>query len=198
MIDIVFLRAWYPIRPRKFYNPVTSLLEEDKTDWQGMRITGKIRAELGIAAPSKPDSTYRKIERPARRFNPLKVPKSLQASLPYASKQLQMTKQSKQTYLQKRTVILGGQEKRARELLTQIMSLRNEKVKKRKEKKAVEQAKHLKKVDESNEMRRAREKREKKEFWEREGRKRKAEDNGGEMEQKRRPRKRKITYDETN
>lgn len=197
MIDIVFLRAWYPIRPRKFYNPVTSLLEEDKTDWQGMRVTGNIRAELGIAAPSKPDSTYRKIERVTRRFNPLKIPKTLQASLPYASKQTQMSKQKKPTYLQKRTVILGGQEKRARELLTHVMALRNEKVRKRKETKEVERAKYKKKVAEGDELRRAREKREKKEFWEKEGRKRKAEGNGGdERGKKRRPRKQEIQYDE--
>jgi len=177
-IDIVFLRAWYPIRPRKFYNLVTSLLEEDKTDWRGMRITGKVRAEMGISAPSNPDSTYRKVERPTRRFNPLKIPKALQASLPFASKQVSMSKQKKVPYLQKRQVILGGEEKRARDLLQKVMTLRNEKVKKRKEKKAVERAKHVKKVQESEELRKAREKREKKEFWEREGRKRKADSEG--------------------
>ena len=194
----MFLRAWYPIRPRKFYNPVTSLLEEDKTDWQGMRVTGKIRAELGIAAPSKPDSTYRKIERPTRRFNPLKIPRTLQASLPYASKQLQMKKQTEPTYLQKRTVILGGQEKRVRELMTQVMALRNEKARKKKAKKEAEQSKYKKKLAEEDQKRQAREKREKKEFWEREGRKRKADGNGGEERgKKRRSRNQRIEYDES-
>lgn len=151
-----------------------------------MRITGKIRAEMGISAPSNPDSTYRKIERPTRRFNPLKIPKSLQASLPYSSKQISMSKQKKPTYLQKRTVILGGEEKQARDLLQKVMTLRNEKVKKRKEKKAVERAKYIKKVQESDEMRKAREKREKKEFWEREGRKRKVDSDGKEGGKRRR------------
>ena len=177
-LDIVFLRAWYPIRPRKFYNPVTSLLEEDKTGWRGMRTTGKIRAEMCISAPSNPDSMYRKIERPTRRFNPLKIPKAIQASLPYASKHVSMSKQKKEPYLQKRQVILGGEEKRARDLLQKVITLRNEKVRKRKEKKAMERAKHLKKVQESEELRTAREKKEKKEFWEREGRKRKADSDG--------------------
>jgi ribosome biogenesis protein BMS1 len=177
--DIIFLRAWYPIHPRKFYNPVTSLLEDDKTDWKGMRITGKIRAEMGIAAPSDPDSTYRKIERPTRRFNPLKVPKAIQASLPFASKQRSMTKQKKPTYLQKRTVILGGEEKQARDLLQKVMTLQNEKVRKRKEKKAIDRGKHIQKVQDAEAMRKAREKREKKEFWEREGRKRKPDSDGG-------------------
>jgi ribosome biogenesis protein BMS1 len=153
-----------------------------------MRITGKLRAELGIAAPSNPDSTYRKIERPTRRFNPLKVPKTIQAELPFASKQRALPKQKKPTYLQKRTVILGGEEKRARDLLQKVMTLRNEKVKKRKEKKAVEREKHLKKVKESDDLRKAREKREKKEFWEKEGRKRKLDSNGGGGRGKRRKR----------
>jgi len=139
-----------------------------------MRITGKIRAELGIAAPSDPDSTYRKVERPARRFNPLKIPKALQASLPFASRQLNLKKQKKPTYLQKRQVVLGGEEKRARDLLQKIMTLQNEKTRKRKEKRAVERVKYMKKKEESEELRRAREKREKKEFWEKEGRKRKS------------------------
>lgn len=180
------MRAWYPIRPRKFYNPVTSLLEEDKTDWKGMRITGKVRAELGLAAPSNPDSTYRKIERPTRRFNALKVPKAIQASLPYASKQRSMTKQKKPGYLQKRTVILGGEEKRARDLLQKVMTLRNEKVRKKKEKKAIEREKHLKKVQDSEELRKAREKKEKKEFWEKEGRKRKVDGESNGRARKRR------------
>jgi ribosome biogenesis protein BMS1 len=90
-----------------------------------------------------------------------------------------MTKQKKPTYLQKRTVILGGEEKRARDLLQKVMTLRNEKVRKRKEKKAVDREKHVKKVQDADAMRTAREKREKKEFWQKEGRKRKPDADGG-------------------
>ncbi|PTB80279.1 DUF663-domain-containing protein [Trichoderma longibrachiatum ATCC 18648] len=35
--DIVFLRAWYPIKPHRFYNPVTNLI-----GWQPMRLTGEV------------------------------------------------------------------------------------------------------------------------------------------------------------
>ncbi|RUS24329.1 GTP binding protein, partial [Jimgerdemannia flammicorona] len=59
MSDIVFLRAWYPVKPRKFYNPVTSLLLSTKTAWQGMRTVGQIRRELGQRAPQNADSTYK-------------------------------------------------------------------------------------------------------------------------------------------
>jgi ribosome biogenesis protein BMS1 len=97
-----------------------------------------------------------------------------------------MSKAKKPTYLQKRTVILGGEEKRARDLLQKVMTLRNEKVRKRKEKKAVEREKHIKKVQESEDLRKAREKREKKEFWEREGRKRKPDFEGNGRGKKRR------------
>lgn len=59
LTDIVFLRAWYPIKPRKFYNPVTSLLLSSKQQWQGMRTTGQVRKELSLHAPQKVDSIYK-------------------------------------------------------------------------------------------------------------------------------------------
>lgn len=58
ILDIVFLRAWYSIEPKKLYNPVTSLLLSDKGGWKGMRLTGQIRREEGIETPSNPDSKY--------------------------------------------------------------------------------------------------------------------------------------------
>ncbi|KTW25988.1 arf-GAP with GTPase, ANK repeat and PH domain-containing protein 9 [Pneumocystis carinii B80] len=134
MSDIVFLRAWYPIKPKKYYNPVTSLLMEDKSSWKGMRLTGEIRRDLNIKTPLPINSQYRKIERHARHFNPLRVPKALAASLPYASKQRTMKPQRKKTYLQKRAVILNPEERKVRDLMHKLMTLRNEKIKKRKEK----------------------------------------------------------------
>ena len=59
LLDIVFLRAWYPVKPKKYYNPVTSLLLSSKTDWQGMRLIGAVRKERGITIVNNPDSTYR-------------------------------------------------------------------------------------------------------------------------------------------
>ena len=57
--DLVFLRAWYSIEPKKLYNPVTSLLLADKKDWQGMRLVGQIRKDQGIDTPSDPNSAYK-------------------------------------------------------------------------------------------------------------------------------------------
>lgn len=145
--DIVFLRAWYSIQPRKYYNPVTSLLLSDKAHWSGMRLTGQIRRDGGLQTPLNPNSKYRKIERSARRFNPLFVPKKLQAALPYASKPKQMSSQRKQTYLQKRAVVMEPEERKAVALLQQMRALRKDQVSRRKDKKAEKKAAHQKKVE---------------------------------------------------
>ena len=74
MSDIVFLRAWYPVRPHRFYNPVTNLLESGDADaWNGMRLTGQVRAEQNIPTPKERNSAYRPVERQERHFNPLRV-----------------------------------------------------------------------------------------------------------------------------
>lgn len=59
MSDIVFLRAWYQIKPRQYYNPVGSLLLVDKTKWQGMRLTGEVRRDEGFKTPSDINSLYK-------------------------------------------------------------------------------------------------------------------------------------------
>ncbi|KAK9770507.1 putative Bms1-type G domain-containing protein [Seiridium cardinale] len=175
MSDIVFLRAWYPIKPHRYYNVVTNLLG----GWHGMRLTGEVRRDQGIATPQEANSKYRKIERPTRHFNPLKVPRALAASLPYKSQIVQMKPQRHQTYMQKRAVVLGGEEKKARDLLQKIATIRKDTEAKRKAKKDENRTKFKKRMADMNDKKEAREKREKKEYWEREGKKRKAGDEGG-------------------
>ncbi|KAF8634177.1 hypothetical protein AX15_001042 [Amanita polypyramis BW_CC] len=146
MSDIVFLRAWYSITPRKFYNPVTSLLS-DGARWTGMRLTGEVRRAEGLQPPVNINSIYKKIERPARNFNPLVISKKLQATLPYASKSKLMAPQTKKTYLQKRAVIMEPEEKKAIALLQQMRALRKEKIVRRKEKKAEKAVEKAKKME---------------------------------------------------
>lgn len=177
MSDIIIMRAWYQILPRKFYNPVTSLLLKDKKNWSGMRLTGQVRADMGIDLENNENSRYSKIERKTRRFNSLKVPKSLQSELPFKSQIREMKPQKKQTYMEKRAVVVGGEEKKARDLMLKIMTMRNEKENKRKAKKDEQRSKYLKKVAENDEKKRNREKREKKEYFEKFG-KRHLEDAG--------------------
>lgn len=188
MSDIVFLRAWYPVKPYKFYNPVTNLLENatngnttengDGDTWQAMRLTGQIRAAQDLPTPQQKDSAYRPIARPIRHFNPLRVPRALAADLPFKSQIAQMAPQRKQTYLQKRAVVLGGEEKRARDLMQKIMTLRNEKVEKRRQKQEERKEPYRRKVKENEEKRVSREKRERDEYWRREGKKRRLQDDG--------------------
>lgn len=59
MSDIVFLRAWVPVEPKKYYNPLTTFLESDPLEWKGMKSIYQIRNEKGIPIPVKPDSNYR-------------------------------------------------------------------------------------------------------------------------------------------
>ncbi|KAF8802091.1 GTP binding protein [Phlegmacium glaucopus] len=145
--DIIFLRAWYSIQPRKLYNPVTSLLLSNKSQWTGMRLTGQIRRDENLKTPLSINSTYKKIERPPRRFNPLIIPKKLQASLPYASKPKLMRAQKNQTYLQKRAVVMEPEEKKAVALMQQIRALRKDQVARRKEKKNEKWAERHKRLE---------------------------------------------------
>lgn len=172
--DIVFLRAWYPIKPHRFYNPATNLI-----GWQAMRLTGEIRRDQNIPTPLNPNSQYRKIERPERHFNPLRVPKQLAAALPYKSQIVQTKPQKKETYMQKRAVVLGGEERKKRDLMQKLTTIRKEQAAKRKAKKEEKRQEYLKKVKEIEERLERKEKREKKAYFERVGAKRKSEDAGG-------------------
>ncbi|KAL7917726.1 hypothetical protein ACQKWADRAFT_331718 [Trichoderma austrokoningii] len=174
--DIVFLRAWYPIKPHRFYNPASNLV-----GWQPMRLTGEVRRAENVATPQLKNSQYRKVERQARHFNGLQVPRALAANLPFRSQITQMKPQRKKTYLQKRAVVLGSEEKQTRAFMQKVLTVHNEQVAKRRAKKEENRASFKKKLAEGDEKREAREKRESKEYWRKNGRKRSGgdEDGGG-------------------
>ncbi|KAG0006532.1 Glycoside hydrolase 2 (Mannanase, beta-galactosidase) [Modicella reniformis] len=134
MSDIIFLRAWYSIKPKKYCNPVTSLLLAKKKEWKGMRLTGQVRHDLQMQTPQDHDSLYRPVERMTRRFNTLKVPKSIRAALPFASKPKLLAPQRKPGLLQRRAVMLEPEEKKIYTLMQQIHTLKREKDRKRTEK----------------------------------------------------------------
>ncbi|KAL3469404.1 hypothetical protein BJX99DRAFT_73800 [Aspergillus californicus] len=184
MSDIVFLRAWYPIKPHRFYNPVTNLLDVDEGEsgdggWQAMRLTGQVRRDQGIPTPMNKDSAYRQIERPERHFNPLRVPRQLATELPFKSQITRMKPRNNKTYLQKRAVVLGGEEKKARDLMQKLNTLRNEKQAKRADKQEERRKVYRAKVADSLEKKAEREKRERNDYWRREGKKRKTDDGEG-------------------
>lgn len=130
--DIVFLRAWYPVKPPAFYNPVSSLLTADKV-WTGMRLTGTVRREMEMPTPHNKDSDYKPIVRKKRAFNKLVIPRTLQASLPFASKPKLMRKRTTRTLETKRAVVMEGREKQLHSMLQQLNTIKRDKQRKRKE-----------------------------------------------------------------
>ena len=173
--DLVFLRAWYPVKPHRFYNPATNL-----AGWQPMRLTGEVRRDEGVDTPQLKNSQYRKIERENRHFNPLRVPRALAAQLPYKSQIVETRKQKQPTYMQKRAVVsTNGEEKKARAFMQQLLTIRNDAAAKRRAKKDENRAAFQKKVADNLEKKEAREKRESKEYWSKNGRKRAAGQDGG-------------------
>lgn len=172
MSDIVILRSWYPVQVKRFYNPVTSMLLKDKTEWKGMRLTGQIRAAQGLETPSNPDSAYKKVERVDRHFNGLKVPKTIQKDLPFKSQTHQMKPQKKKTYMAKRAVVLGGEEKKARTFIQNVLTISKDKEQRKKAKKQDQRKERLKKLAKAEEAKSQKDKEKKKEYFAAHGKKR--------------------------
>lgn len=179
MSDTIFLKTWYPIKVKKFYNPVTSMLLSDHEQWKGMRLTGQVRAENNIATPLQKDSAYKKIERQERKFNKLKVPKSIKLALPFKSQIQEMKPQKKQTYMAKRAVLVDGEEKKARDLINKINTIKKDKDKKRKDKKQEKFKDRLKEIAKKEEKKKEKERERKKEYFSKEGKKRKLDQTEG-------------------
>lgn len=137
--DIVFLRTWYQVKPRTFYNPVHSVL-----GWTPMRLNAEVREATQTPIPSQADSLYKPIERAPRRFNPLKIPKTIQRNLPFASRPKPTRKGA--SYLERRAVVLESSERKALSLLQAISTVDHEKQATRKAKQAVQRAEYQKKV----------------------------------------------------
>ncbi|KAJ5943599.1 hypothetical protein N7516_003767 [Penicillium verrucosum] len=181
MSDIAFLRAWYPIKPHRYYNPVTNLLDQvdgEKGDngWQGMRLTGEVRHAQGIATPK----SKTRLTSPSK-DKPVTSTRSLAAELPFKSQITKMRGHKDQTYMQKRAVVLGGEEKKARDLMQKLTTMRNEKQAKRSVKQEERRKVYRAKVADGLEKKAEREKRERNDYWRKEGKKRKNpdEDSGG-------------------
>jgi ribosome biogenesis protein BMS1 len=103
--DIVFCRTWVPVEIKTYYNPVTSLLCKSGADgWRAMKPKAQLHVETETPIEVNPDSIYKPIERKQRTFNKLRVPKSVEASLPYSSKHKDETKRKKKSYVSKRAV----------------------------------------------------------------------------------------------
>lgn len=140
-----------------------------------MRLTGQVRHDEAVKTPLDVNSTYKPVTRAPRRFNTLKVPKKLQATLPYASKPKLMKPQHRQTYMQKRAVVLEPDEKKAIALLQQIRALRKDQVVRRKSKQNERREVHRKKTEKEEAKKSEKEKEKRKDYMRVAGQKSKRE-----------------------
>ncbi|GBG27584.1 Ribosome biosis protein BMS1-like [Hondaea fermentalgiana] len=205
MSDIVFCRTWVPVIPKKFFNPITSLLRErpiaaltdkekrrlekkqrqreeaieageivddedaeledsamgmpgaDDLQLALMRNVAQLRYENKLSVPLNKDSLYKEIKRKPRTFNKLVISQSLEKRLPFASKPKQETGASQATKTRakqrsraitgtRKAVVLSNHEKKVSTLIQQLTSIKNDKVKKQKQKNAARHKDHEKKL----------------------------------------------------
>ncbi|KAA8527320.1 hypothetical protein F0562_034583 [Nyssa sinensis] len=132
MSDIVFLRAWTQVEVPSFYNPLTTALQPRDQTWQGMKTVAELRREHNLPVPVNKDSLYKPIERKPRKFNPLVIPKSLQAALPFASKPKDIPSRRRPLLENRRAVVMEPHERKVHALVQHLQLIRNEKMKKRK------------------------------------------------------------------
>lgn len=133
--DIVFCRTWMPVEMKDYYNPVTNHLTGAEDGWRGMKPKAQLQIETETPIEVNPDSIYKPIDRPDQKFSTLRVPKKLEEALPYASKPKNDTKRKHKGYVAKRAVVMEASEKKKYTFLQALNSIRNEKVKIRKQKK---------------------------------------------------------------
>jgi len=142
--DLIFCRTWVPVPTKQYYNPILSRLTGDGAAWEGMRTVGRIRYEDGGKAAINKDSLYKPVVRERRVFNPLRIPKKLEGSLPYKSKNKVKRASKSKSYMTKRAVVMEPQERKMYTMMQQARTIRNDKVKKRKAKKVEKRAKRQK------------------------------------------------------
>jgi ribosome biogenesis protein BMS1 len=144
--DIVFCRTWMPVELKEYYNPVTNHLSSSGTDgWVGMKNKALLQLETNTPIEVNPDSIYKPIERPERKFQKLRIPQKLEEALPFASKPKNDAKRKRKGYIQKRAVIMDAAEKKKYSFLQALNTIRNEKVKIRKQKKEESRLEKVKK-----------------------------------------------------
>nr|KJB20109.1 hypothetical protein B456_003G133300 [Gossypium raimondii] len=132
MSDIVFLRAWTQVEVPQFYNPLTTSLQPRQKTWQGMKTVAELRREHNFPIPVNKDSLYKLIERKPRNFNPLVIPKPLQADLPFESKPKNIPHQKRPLLEDRRAVVMEPHERKVHALVQHLQLIRNDKMKKRK------------------------------------------------------------------
>ena len=129
--DIVFLRTWYTLKLEKYYNPMISF-----NATRLLRTTWQLRKQLGISNPEA-DKVYPRLERPNKKFSPLVVPKKLQGSLPFKTKEKITEADERNNVTKKENKFIKSvsteKEKEARYLIQRLKLIAKEKDKLKKE-----------------------------------------------------------------
>ena len=144
--DIVFCRTWMPVEIKNYYNPVTNHLTNGTEGWRGVKPKAQLQLETDTPIQVNPDSIYKPIERPERKFKKLFIPKRLEEALPYASKPKNETKRKKKGYVSKRAVVMEADERKKHAFIQALNSIRNEKVAIRRSKNSEKMAEKAKKT----------------------------------------------------
>ncbi|XP_062215688.1 uncharacterized protein LOC133916163 [Phragmites australis] len=132
MSDIVFMRAWVNVEVPTYCNLVATALQPREQTWQGMRTTAELRRAHNIPIPHNKDSSYKPIERKARKFNPVEIPAKLQQLLPFKSKPKDRPKQNKAPNKNRVPILMEPSEKKKYAALQQLLLLKHEKARKKK------------------------------------------------------------------
>ncbi|OQR75081.1 ribosome biogenesis protein bms1-like [Tropilaelaps mercedesae] len=127
--DIVFLRTWYTVPvPKFFVNAATLLMPiNEKDQWKGMKTLGELRAERGLSAPANQDSLYTGAERREYFEKPHRVPRSLQAALPYKERPKQNTIIEGGNALRRVAIIPDQEEQRVMKVMSMMKTVHAEK-----------------------------------------------------------------------
>jgi len=137
MSDIVFLRAWVKVTLETYCVDVQDRLSPPSAEIRHlMKTLRELRVMQQVSIPRKEDSEYRTIdERPEKRyFRPLRIPPSLQASLPFSSKPKEIPPKEKQrrSKIEKEmSAVVDPKEEKEQKLFHMLNTIRNERSKKR-------------------------------------------------------------------
>ncbi|KAA0203482.1 hypothetical protein HAZT_HAZT010442 [Hyalella azteca] len=161
MSDVVLLKTWTNVEVAKYCSYVRSLLltPEQKAHWQGMKTVAQVKKEKNIRNEPNKDSLYTEITR-RRTYvpQPMKVPRSLQAALPYKYKPKHQTAVAEEERV---LVVKDPHEEKMDRFMNRYRELLEEKKKQSKIAMKAKKTKFLKKKKEQDMFRANREKKQK-------------------------------------
>eukprot|EP00398_MALV-I-01_sp_L67-1_P000579 gene579-949_t len=122
MSDLVLLKAWIEVEPKKFYNPMV-----DVPLWRRMKTIAELRRLHNVPAPYKPDSQYgSKPERKPRHFSKLTLPNSLSKALPFSARPKVDQKHVavKDRFHKETAVVKSKEERQVNTLISKLLTVR--------------------------------------------------------------------------